>query len=355
MLHFPRLSPKLIGWAAVTLLIAACGGQTASNSSPAASAGTGSSGLPAPEVKSVRVGVIETSTAHDFEIAYEQDLFGKYGLKVDVQKFTGDGPLAQALAAGQVDFGVDTAGVGPIASQKTDVPLLVVACDKNNLGDILYSAHDITTGAALKGKGIAISSFGSETYGEALIAVAALGLPADSVTITPIGNDAARRAALAAGSVGASLNDASEINDMTALGFNALLSLGSLPNGLPILNVVTQKSFANKNPNTTLAMVAAMIEGNHIFLTDIQAAVDAAVKFEGVDRAKEQAVVVSDQQGWKPVDGIPLLADWVAAKGLYAKTDPSLSSVDPASVFTLKYIDQLKSLGWYTKLGIPTT
>ncbi|HYM51802.1 MAG TPA: ABC transporter substrate-binding protein [Candidatus Limnocylindrales bacterium] len=346
-------TPALAAFAAATVLFTACGNPSATTSPTAQ--GTSAAGLPAPEVSSVRVGVIETTTAHDFEVAYTQNLFSKYGITVDVHKFTGDGPLAQALAAGQVDFGLDTAGVGPIASQVTDVPLLVVACNKDNLGDILYSAHNITSASDLKGKGIAISSFGSETYGEALIAIKALGLTTDQVTITPIGNDGQRRAALAAGSVGASLNDGSAINDMTALGFNALLSLGSLSTGLPILNVVTQKSFAQKNPNTTLAVTAAMIEGNHIFLTDIQAAVDAAVKYEGADRTKTQALVVSDQAGWHPVNGIPLLADWTAAKQLYVKTDAALASVDPKSVFTTKFTDQLKSLGWYTKLGIPTS
>jgi ABC-type nitrate/sulfonate/bicarbonate transport system substrate-binding protein len=346
-------TPAFAAFAAATVLLTACGTSNATNG--ASPSGTSAAGLPAPETKNIRVGVIETTTAHDFEIAYEQNLFSKYGLTVDVHKFTGDGPLAQALAAGQVDFGLDTAGVGPIASQVTDVPLIVVACNKDNLGDILYSAHNITSANALKGKGIAISSFGSETYGEALIAIKALGLTTNDVTITPIGNDGQRRAALAAGSVGASLNDGSAINEMTALGFNALLSLGSLSNGLPILNVVTQKSFASKNPNTTLAVAAAMIEGNHIFLTDIQAAVDAAVKYEGADRTKTQALVVTDQAGWHPANGIPLLIDWTAAEQLYAKTDAALSKVDPKSVFTTQYTDQLKSLGWYTKLGIPTS
>ena len=257
-----RLSSAFAMVAIITTTLAACASsQTSSTASPTAGSNSAATGLPAPEVKSVRVGVVETSTAHDFEVALETGLFTKYGLTVDVHKFTGDGPLAQALAAGQVDFGVDTAGVGPIASQLTDVPLVVVACDKDNLGDVLYTSKDITSAQGLKGKGIAISSFGSETYGEALIAVQALGLSVSDVTITPIGNDAARRAALAAGSVGGSFNDVSEINDMTKLGFNALLAMGSLPTGLPILNVITQKSFATKNPNTTLAMVASMIEG----------------------------------------------------------------------------------------------
>ncbi len=342
------------------LAITGCG----STSTPTSSSGVpgvtvsgpgGSATLPTPETKTVRLGLLQATTGHDSEVAIEDGLFKKYGVTVTVQTFTSQGSEVTALLAGQIDIAGDIGVAEDMGSQSTGSPLEVVMEEKGNLSDNLYTSKNVKTAADLKGKSIAISSFGSVTYGEALIAVKSLGLSPSDVTITQVGNDAARRAALVAGSVQGSLDDESERAALTAQGFNVLVPLSQLTYGLPVGDLIVTKAYAQSNPNTVLAVVASLINGLHTFLTNPSDAIQAAVKFENVDVATATSNVQVDLNGWRPVDGRPVLADFEAAKALYEKLDPQISNLDVSTTFTTKFEDQLKSLGWYKALGIPTS
>jgi ABC-type nitrate/sulfonate/bicarbonate transport system substrate-binding protein len=223
----------------------------------------------------------------------------------------------------------------------------------DNLVDDLYTGPNIKTANDLIGKSIAVSSFSSTTYGEALIAIKSLGLSASQVTIQAVGPDAARKAALVAGSVGGSMNGDSEKAQLAALGFKPLVVLATLGSGLPGQLLETTQAFASKNPNTVLAMVAAMNEGTLLFVTNTEAAIAAEVKIYNVPVAQATSDVAADQIGFQPIDGVNKPQDWTAGMALWEKTDSALASVDVTTAYTNKYSDQLKALGWYTSLKFP--
>jgi NitT/TauT family transport system substrate-binding protein len=339
---------------AAAVILTACGGSPSSSSASVAP-GSAPGTLPKPEVSQVNVGDLQATTAHDAEVALADGLFTKNGLTVNFQTFTSQGSEVTALLAGQIDIALGIGVAEDIASQNTNSQLEVVMTEKDNLSDNLYTSKNVKTAADLKGKSIAISSFGSVTYGEALIAVKQLGLGPSDVTITQVGNDAARRAALFAGSVAGSLNDESELSQMTAGGANVLLRLSQLNYGLPVSDVVVTKAYAQKNPNVVLAIMASLIDGLHTFLNNPADAEAAAVSFEHVDMATATTNVEADIKGWRPVDGRPILADMQAAQALYVKTETSLANVDIKTTYTTKFVDQLKSLGWYSAKGITTS
>jgi NitT/TauT family transport system substrate-binding protein len=308
--------------------------------------------LPTPEVAQVKLGILNATTNHDVDVAIEDGLFAKNGLTVTYQVFTSESSMVQALLAGQIDV-IGATGVSEtIGSQKTNSPLVIGMVMEDNITDNLYTSKNVKTAQDLKGKSIAISSFGSSVYGEALIMVKALGLSSSDVTITPIGDDAARRAALAAGTVAGSLNDRGEAAQMTAAGFNVLLPGSQLTTGLPTGAEITTRAYAQTNPNTVLAVVASLIEGLHSFLTNPADAAQAQAKLWSIDLATATTNVQADLPGWTPQNGRPSLADFQAAQALFVKTDPSLASVDVSQAITTQFVDQLKSLGWYQANGI---
>jgi NitT/TauT family transport system substrate-binding protein len=323
---------------------------TGNSVSPSASVATGA--LPTPELTQVRLGVVDDITDHCGEIAIEDGLFAKNGLKVTTQVFTSDGSMNTALLAGQVDF-IFPSGVSQvIGSLRTNSPLLVEFMSQDNITDNLYTTKNVKVPQDLKGKSIAISNFGSDTYGEALIMLRTMGLSVSDVTITPIGDDAARRAALAAGSVAGSLNDRAEHAAMTAAGFNTLLLSTAITDRLPVSAALTTRAFAQQNPNTVLALVASMVEGQHRFLTNPTDAIQAAMKFEKIDLPTATLDVQADLPGWTPTNGRPTLTEFKDAQTLFAKTDAALASVDVTQAFTTQYLDQLVSLGWFQANGI---
>lgn len=342
--------------ASSTAPVASTASISPSTSAPNSSAPAGSGGtavtLPKPELTNLKFGYIVVAADPANEIAVEDGLFTKYGLTVTPQLFTTEPSQDQALLAGQVDV-LGNAGVaGAIGSLLTTSPLVIPFMNHDSIGDDLYTSASVKTAQDLKGKAIAISTFGSATYGEALIFLQSLGLSPSDVTITQVGNDAARRAALAAGSVQASIDDQGLAAQMGAAGFNVLVQGSKMTVGLAQSAMATTLAFAQKNPNTMLAIVAALTEGMHIFLTNPTEAEQAAAKFENISIADATTNYNGNIVGWSPVNGRTTLAEMQAAQQLYVKTDPTLASVDVSKAFTNQFFDQLQSLGWYQAMGI---
>ena len=313
--------------------------------------------LPRPELAHVTMGILVETGIHAAEIAIEQGLFKKYGLNATVDQFTNQGDLDSAMLAGQIDIVLTGAANAIMASQLTDIPTEGIFVGQTDITDNLWVSKSITKPQQLIGKAIAISSFGSTTYGEALITLKALGLKPSQVTITQVGDDAARQAALFSGAVAASFNDRAEEPLMKAHGMHSLFDLANPKHhiGLPSTMAVVTNAFARKYPNTVLAAVAGLLEGTHLFLTKPRIAIQAAVKFEHISSATARANVDYDLNGWTPDTGIAPLSMWKADELFFAKLDPNLAAVNLKKTFDAQFLTRLKSIGFDKVEKIPTS
>ena len=256
--------------------------------------------LPAPELTNVRLGVAGTPTANLLHVLVARylDLGKKYGLNIEWSEFSSAANGAQALLAGQIDV-TDNAGGPPIASLLTDVPLEVVYVVHDNLTDNLYGGPNIKTAADLRGGSIAISSFGSQSHAGALLALEALGLTPQDVTITQVGNDTARTAALTGGSVSASINDSTQVAKLEALGMHVLVRLADAvtTGGVVRTALVVEKSFAEKNPNTVLNLAAMYAEAGVTWRKDPALAAKVLSQYGAIPLADAQSEVDLVLQG----------------------------------------------------------
>ena len=370
MATHPRRMVALIAGAMVVL--AGCS-STASSSPTATTASSGSvapsaeaSGpkigdvqLPEPELKNIRLGNSGNPSANVMHIIWAEcnNLPAKYGLNIDFLQFDGAGPAAQALLANQVDVS-DNSGGPAIASLATDSPMVLAYVTRDNLTDNLYSQPNIKTAEDLRGGSIAISSFGSQSHAGALLSLKVLGLTTDDVTITQVGNDNARLAALQAGSVSASMNDATQANDLTGLGLNILVKLADDvkpgQGGNPRTSLTFLRDFVDKYPNTVLDLVAMYTEANHAWMQDpaksAQCLADAADMSLDDARADIDAVLT---EPWTPLDGKcdPGVMDF--AKQVLLAANPDLADVNAADACTNEFVDKLADLGFQKQLGIP--
>lgn len=346
------------------MLISACGGGTpAASVTPAVTAtaaGTSASGdivFPKPEKSSVKIAVSGLATIGGLP---EHFMVGtginkKYGVDVEYIEFGSAANAAQALIAGQTDLQVGSGGP-VVASLATGSPQQLVFVTRHNLTDNLYTQKNITSAADLKGKSIAISSFGSQSHAGALLSLRALGLTDKDVTLTTVGNDVARIAALKAGSVAGSMQDYAIQADLTAQGFNVLVRLSDVkvPGGVPVLSIIVPVDFGKKYPNTTLALVAAQMEAQQWFRDHPDEAADILAKAINVDvtEAKRQ-IGLELEEPWTPKDGHCEPAVMQFAKTVAVAANPSLASVDPLQGCTNEFVDKLKSMGFQKKIGIP--
>jgi ABC-type nitrate/sulfonate/bicarbonate transport system substrate-binding protein len=310
--------------------------------------------IPAPEKKSIKIGLSTSGETSQFaeKLADQLGTYKKYGFdSVEVSGFQGDGKVVQALVAGALDVGV--IGVSSaISSVPTDTPLKVVALNGVTLTDGLYCGSKYKTADDIKGQQVAVSTFGGTSHGSVLIMLAQLGLTDKDVTITQVGAQDARVAAVKAGSVACAPNDLSQDAAMTAAGLNKLTDNKSSGKQWGRSGMGVTADFAKNNPNTVLAVVAAVLEAQNSIWTD---SATAATNF-------------ADYAQQKPDDATKLIAAFTEIgdrsmgwsddafnfpKQTLATTNPAMANVNVADSYDKSFLQKLYDMGFYTQIGNP--
>ena len=330
---------------------------TSASPSPAAAAANPAAAhalLPKPEQTTLRIG----NAAHEAdsfapEFANQLGIYKEIGF-TDVQStyFDGDAKGRQALLAGQID--VLSGGPGSsIESQSTDTPFVAIGTFILHPTDDLISVASVKTVQDLKGKQVAVSSFGGDSHASVLLALKALGLNTSDVTIVPVGGQNARIAALEAGSIAAAPIDDTLEDKMKGEGLNVLVRLADAPVTLARESLMVRKDFAQKNPNTVLDILAASLEAQQDIYTMTDKAVDGFTEWT---QAQDKTAAEKEIHDYLPVgnrnmrfspDGFDNLKEVMVA------ASPDLQSVDLKQVYTFDYLDKLHSLGFDKLVGVP--
>jgi ABC-type nitrate/sulfonate/bicarbonate transport system substrate-binding protein len=365
------LAPSFV----LMLVLAACGTEPASptESEPTGPTGTPSEGtpepatgvagliaqMPEPEITDIRLGNSGVPTANTMHTVWAQceNFDEKYGFNIEWLQFDGGAAAAQALLAEQTDV-ADNSGGPAIASLATDSPMLITYVTRDNLTDNMYAREGVETAEDLRGGSVAISGFGAQSHAGALLALSELGLTPDDVTITQVGNDAARQAALQAGSVDASMNDATLENELEGLGFNILVRLAEEveagEGGVPRTSLTFLRPFVDENPNTVLRLVAMYTEANHLWMQDVERSAECLAEAADISledaRAEVEAVLT---EPWRPLDGRcdPVVMEF--ARQTLTPENPQMEEVDPAEACTNEFVDRLAEMGFQAEVGIP--
>jgi NitT/TauT family transport system substrate-binding protein len=313
--------------------------------------------FPGPEKTTVKIGVTGIDVGIlPLYMADFQNIDKQFGIDLQLVPFSGTSQTTQALLAGQVDV-VDASGGVALSTQTTGRPAQVAFVNSDRLDDLLISKANISSADQLKGKSVAISSFGSQSNAGALLSVQSLGMTAQDVTLTPVGNDAARLAALRSGSVDAAMLGVSVRDELTRLGFHVLKDLAEVTDSGYITTSLTMpKQFTEKYPNTALALTAMYQMGKNDSVTkpDVGAQAWAKLSEEPADKAKADvdAYLKTDQH---PRDGRCDPAVMQLIKQVAVTANKALQSVDPTTACTNKFVDKLKEMGFTKALGVPAS
>jgi NitT/TauT family transport system substrate-binding protein len=346
--------------AGIALVAAACGGAAAPSAAPsaAATASAGASGgaitLPKPEKTDLKIGQSGGATS-GFALGYAAKalkLWEKYGFNVQWFTFPGGAQANQALLAGQVDM-ADNSGGPVMATLATDSPLQIVFVSADNGNDHIYAQANIKTAADLKGKTLAISGFGSSSHAAALAGLKYLGLTDKDVTLTVVGDNATRLAALKGGSVAASIQKAALYDDLTKAGFNSLADMTKIGGVVARTSMVIPPAFQQKYPNTVLNIVALLLEASSKMKTNLDLISQAYADDGKIPLTQAKSEMTEELKYWSPFDG--RCSDDVArtTQGILVSSNPAIAKVDPLRYCTNKYLDQLKAMGWQHQLGLP--
>ena len=368
---------KLTGSVLVAMVLAACSASPAATNTPgaptaaataaataapteaasAAASGPTVAGIAFPQPEQTAVSICESAiSTGSMPIYYieEHHLDQQWGMSVTYQEFEGNGPCSQALVAGQVDV-ADLSGQS-LSLQLTDAPTTDTYVIQNSATYILVCQASITDAASLTGKSVAVSSFGSFSYAQALLALQSLGLTTDDVTITAVGGHSARLAALEGGAVGCDSEDHNQAEPLTAQGYNVLVDLSKVQTaGYVGLALEEPNSYIDANPNTSLALVAMYAQGAAQFLNDDPAnaaAIWAKYSTRSIDDATHD---INDllSLGWGPADGKCNAATYAFMKQVMTAADPRIADVDPTKACTDRFTNQLDQMGFYSAINLP--
>lgn len=349
---------------AVGVLAAACtgGGATSAPSSaaPATSPSAAASEsvapseatLPTPEKTDLKIGLSVTETSqYAAKLAEQLGIWEKNGISVEVAVFEGDGKTMEALQAGQLDIGF--VGVSSaINSQITDAPVKILGTNATILSDHLVSTADVKTAEDLKGKCVAVSTYGGTSHGAVLLSLQALGLTPQDVVITEVGGQSTRIAALQGGSCAAAPVDAAREEEMAGLGFNKLVDLKAEAKQWGRSGMAVTEEWLAKYPNLAVVAAASVLEAQNSMWADPDAAAEKYAEFveEEVDVAKG---LIADFQEIGNRTMMWTDEAFENPKTVLATVNPEIADVPVAEAYDRSVLQGLKDMGWYEKLGIP--
>lgn len=359
-----RTFAKVFSLVLVALLIAACGGSTPASSSTPTAAGTAAASataaagqLPKPELTTVRIGISTPNEPVQFaeKLADALGYYQKYGItNVTVTGFEGDGKALQALVAGQLDYFVGGASTA-ISSVVTDTPVKVVAMNSTRLTDGLWCGAAIKTKEDVKGKSVAISTFGGTSHGSALLLLQGLGYKATDAVITQVGNQGSRIAALKGGSVACAVVDMSQQQAMRDAGMNLLFDETKSDLQWGRSGLMGKADFIQKNPNTTLVVVAATLEAQNSIWKDQATAAKEFAKFAQIKEDPDAKNLINDFLGYGSRTMAFTQAAFEKPKEVLATQNPAIANVDLTKAFDLSFLTKLKDIGFNAKIGVPAS
>ena len=205
-------------------------------------------------------GLISTHTG--VWLGEDQGFYKKHGLDV-TSVFTGSGSVtSQALMAGEAR--VASTSVGPTAGAVGGGgDLMILAGTIQILPYQFWVLPQVRQGADLKGKRVAISTFGSGSHLAAEVALQQLGLdPArDKIAIIQVGQQPERVAALLSGRIDATALDPGFAQAAKDKGLTLMLDMTKAD--VPYLNtvLVASRRYAKENPQVIESFLKGTIDG----------------------------------------------------------------------------------------------
>lgn len=309
--------------------------------------------LPTPEKTELSIGLSVTETSqYAAKLAEQAGIWQKYGITPTVTVFEGDGKTMQALQAGQLDIGFIGVSAA-INSQVTDAPVKILSTNATVLSDNLISVPEVTNADELRGKCVAVSTYGGTSHGSAILSLQALGLTPADVVITEIGGQSARISALEGGACAAAVVDVALEQEMLAQGFNSLTNLKEerLPWGRSGMGVTAEWLAAN--PNTALVAMVAILEAQNSMWADPEAAAGYYNEFTELDDPELAASLIADFQEIGNRTMMWTDEAFENPKQVLATVNPDIIDVPVADAYDRTIIDSLVTMGVYDALGVP--
>ena len=233
------------------------------------------------------------SVAHSpLWVGVETKTFQKHGLDVEYIMIDTGVVGGQALLSGEVQV-LHSTGVLVIDANLKGADLTIIGGVENFLPYHLIARPEIKTPLELKGKRVAISSFGSASDFAARLALEKIRLdPNRDVVIQRIGGQNARYRALLANSVQATVFS-EPLSTLMAKEqkMNVLADLAKLDIPFPSISLIVRRGYLQPHRSQMVNFMKAVIEAMHVLKTNRQLGIRTIQKYSRVQDPEEVGIV----------------------------------------------------------------
>jgi NitT/TauT family transport system substrate-binding protein len=300
-----------------------------------------------------RVTAVYTSIAAayaPFWVAKDKGIFDKYNLDTSLVYMRGTVPTIAALANNDIEF--VQSGAAPFinyAARGGDVVLL--GCLANKVIDYVFVAHpSISRIEQLRGKTIAISRPGDQTYYYVRDILKRYGISLKEVRLVQTGLQPERVAALRQGLVMASILNRPNNLVLEQEGYKRLLDIEDLKLPAGVRCLITTRKLLKSRPATAQNFVMAWLESIRFILSQKKETKQIISKYT---RNSEELHL---EEAWQSLSAQTEVPPYVSISQLQgqvntlAEDQPDLNRFDAKTMVDNSVIKKLEDSGWIKKL-----
>jgi NitT/TauT family transport system substrate-binding protein len=284
-------------------------------------------------------------------IAYEQGLFKKYGLDVQLIFIEAGSRTVQTLVSGDV-AAAQVAGSSVMQSNLQGSGVVMIAGFLNTMDYKFIVARDITRPDQLKGKTVAVSRVGSSSDFATRYALEKYGLiPDKDVVILQIGSQPARFSAMETGQIHGVMIAIPLTAKAKKMGLNTLADLQMLGLEYQHTGLAVTRSLIKTEPDLVRNILRGFVEGIHYMKRHRKESTAVLAKYlktddaDALEEAYESVIqALIPEKPYPTLKGIDTILRELGVK------DPNARSAKPEQFVDLTFIKELDSSGFIDRL-----
>ena len=284
-------------------------------------------------------------------VAYEQGLFKKYGLDVQLIFIEAGSRTVQTLISGDV-AAAQVAGTSVIQSSLQGSGIVLIGGFLNTMDYKLIVARDITRPDQLKGKTVAVSRVGSSSDFATRYALEKYGLiPDKDVSILQIGSQPARFSAMETGKIHGVMIAIPLTAKAKKMGFNTLADLQMLGLEYQHTGLAVTRNLIKTQPELVRNILRGFVEAIHYMKTHRKESLVILAKYlktddaDALDEAYESIVqALIPEKPYPTLKGIDIILRELGVK------DANARSAKPEQFVDLTFVKELDGSGFIDRL-----
>jgi NitT/TauT family transport system substrate-binding protein len=277
-------------------------------------------------------------------VAREAGLFEKNGLRTEVAYIRSGSTMGQALVAGEIQL-AQMGGPAALAAGVAGFDVTLIAVALNTTPIVIMGT--VSKMEELKGKGIGVTRYGSNTDISARFAIRKFGLqPEKDVALLQLDDYPGIMGGIASGRIAAGALADPFTDHAKKMGYKEIADIASLGLEFPFVSIVAKKTYLRDHADVAQRFVRAYTEAIAVYKNNRPLAMKVTSKYSGIT---DPAILASTVDFYAPklarvpyptIGGIRFILEQIGAR------DPRAKNVSAESFLDTRFVKQLDDSGF---------